>query len=727
MSAPDREKIRGVLERILFLNEENHYCVAELRPDDGSRAITIAGALPHVQCGESLALEGEWSHHPRFGDQFKIHSFRSELPATIHGIRKYLGSGMVPGIGPGLAEKIVDFFGEKTLTILSEESASLQKIPGIGHQRAKAIKAAWDQQCLEREIMIFLQTYGVTPGQCLRLIRQYGDQTQQILRENPFRMAREVRGIGFKTADRIARNLGLPNDHPSRLEAGLIHLLQAAEDEGHTMVMDDRLIQQTGELLEVDPGPIEAALTRLEKSRDLVFRATDEGRFIQLPNHYRAEKSIAGQLRISLREPSGLPPIQVEKAILWAQEKASFRFAPEQADGLRNALQSKVSLLTGGPGTGKTTILRALVAILKAKKVKILLGAPTGRAARRLEESARHSAQTLHRLLRYDATQNMFGANQEHPLSASFVIVDEASMLDTSLASALISALRPSAHLLLVGDIDQLPSVGAGQVLADLMTHPGISVTRLQAVFRQARGNSIIEIAHDINRGAVRPPPRFPSPGTIDWSCDTLFLECPRPDLAAEWLVELVSSALPRQTGFDPRRQVQVLAPMHRGEVGVENLNLALQKALNPTGPALTIGKNTFRPGDRLIQMKNNYDKFIFNGDMGEVIAVDANDRTLTASFEGKVHEFTREECSDLALAYAISIHKSQGSEYPIVIIPLFKQHFLMLRRNLVYTALTRARKKAIFIGDLTAYAMAVRQPNTEARQTGLTHLFAPK
>lgn len=720
-AAPAGNVLTGVLERIIFFNEENHFCIAELRPDRQKAQITVTGALPGIQCGETLRLEGEWVQHPQHGQQFKIRSFSSQLPSDVYGIRKYLGSGLVPGIGKAFADKIVDHFGTDTLRVITEESALLRKVPGIGKTRAVAVKKAWDEQQALREVMMFLQTYGVTTGQCVRLVKRYGNEAQQILRNEPYRIAREIDGIGFKTADRIAINLGYANDSPARLDAGILYALGELESEGNTCFPQKDFADHAAELLEAPHDKICDRILALIENRSLLSNlGADETAMLQSPALDRAERKIAASVAGICAGGSCLPPIKVDKALEWAQEKAGFEFAPEQTMALRNALTHKVSIITGGPGTGKTTILRALVAILKVKKVRIQMAAPTGRAAQRMAETAGAFAQTIHRLLKFDPSQGGFTVNDEHPLKVDFVIVDESSMLDARLAANLMQAIPLRAHLVLVGDIDQLPSVGPGNVLRDLIQSGTPKVTRLEAVFRQRKQSHIVRTAHAINQGHVGLPAIVKSAAELDPEADLAFLQASDPEDCLEKVLDLCLNVLPRKFGVDPRNEAQILAPMHRGVAGVANLNVVLQKAINGQSRSLPTAGGMFREGDKLIQLKNNYDKSIFNGDLGTVISVSPESGQMTVEFDRQQHVFNRSEMGDLGLAYAISIHKSQGSEYPVVIIPLLKQHYMMLQRNLLYTAVTRGRKQVILVGDPAAYAMAVSNFTTKERFTNL-------
>ena len=1136
-------QLTGVLERIIFLNEENHYTIAELRPETGrgsgaaagkAETVTIVGPLPGVQCGETLRLTGEWTRHAQHGAQFKIAAFTSELPSSVYGIRKYLGSGLVPGIGKVYANKIVDAFGTDTFRILSEESAKLRSVPGIGKVRATAIKAAWDGQKTLREVHIYLQTYGVTTSQCIKIVHKFGPAAQQIIRDEPYRLAREIDGIGFKTADQLARNLGFANDAAPRLDAGLVYALETLQEEGHTGYPRDDLVTYTATLLETSAERVESRIDALIAAKTLIAHGGGErpragaGReienqkskienprhsFLQLPPNSRAEEKIAATVRRLTAQPSGLPTIKVDAAVTWAQEKAGFEFHGLQSAAIKHALTHKFSILTGGPGTGKaqplharvltptgfrpigklrpgdavigaegevvhvrsihpqgvkpvyrvnfadgrsceccgdhlwkiwtrtsvwspakkkkvrsrgwrvvplsyiqrrlaedraeidrmgvplpvpwnggreidlpippyvlgaligdgglssavllttvddevrdrvaqlvaplgirvnrallrgqptityrlvggrrgstrsnplrealarwgltvtseakfippelfdasleqrlellrglldtdgtvdrlgvvsftssswqlardfqrlawsvgaiatfgttkrptyphrgevrqgrpaytifvqhpapaslfhlsrkkartlrpharkrfahrlrlvsiqplapqecvcisldspsglyvtddyivthnTTILRALVDILKAKKVRVTLAAPTGRAAQRLAETTGGFASTIHRLLKFE--NGAFTVNESHPLATDFLIVDEASMLDTRLAAALLQAVPNRAHLLLVGDIDQLPSVGAGNVLKDLIrvsaeldgaapsapirspeiqnqkskienSAPALPVTRLSFVYRQGKESAIVTTAHAINEGHAQPPPVHAEVGKAQAWSDLNFIAAHDAADCLAKVIELCTRFIPAHfKWFDPVADVQVLAPMHKGVAGVANFNTQLQAALNPSQKGLRTVSGEYRPGDKLIQLRNNYDKGLFNGDIGRVVSTDLTKGTLIADFDGEQHVFERGEMNEVALAYAISIHKSQGSEYPVVIVPLLKAHFMMLQRNLVYTAITRGRKKVFVVGEPAAWSMAVRNAESKFRHTHL-------
>ncbi len=742
MAASPPAPLSGVLERIIFFNEENHYTIAELRPESAKTAedrVTVVGALPGVQCGETLQLTGEWTRHSQHGAQFKVLTCRSELPSSVYGIRKYLGSGLVPGIGKVYANKIVDAFGTDTFRILSEESGRLRKVPGIGKVRATAIKSAWEEQKTLREVHIYLQTYGVTTSQCVRIVDKFGPAAREIITNEPYRIARAIDGIGFKTADQIARNLGYANDAAPRLDAGLIYALETLQEEGHTAYPRDELVTYTATLLETSAERVEARIDALIKAVAIIAHSSGEPQrpdsehrsgerqrpdssphdFLQLPLNSRAEKRIADVVPRLASVPSGLPPIKIDAAIAWAQDKAGFAFHELQKSALQNALANKFSILTGGPGTGKTTILRALVEILKAKKARVTLAAPTGRAAQRLASTTGGFASTIHRLLKFE--NGSFTVNESRPLATDFLIVDEASMLDVRLAAALLQAVPTRAHLLLVGDIDQLPSVGAGNVLKDLIGTERIPVTRLSFVYRQQKESLIVTTAHAINEGIASPPPVVSETAKAQAWSDLNFISATSAEDCLAKVIELCTQFIPAHLKwFDPVHDVQVLAPMHKGVAGVANLNAQLQAALNPHQQGLRAISGEYRPGDKLIQLRNNYDKNLFNGDIGRVVSVDLTKGTLIADFDGDQHVFERGEMNEVALAYAISIHKSQGSEYPVVIIPLLKGHFMMLQRNLVYTALTRGKKKVFIVGEPAAYGMAVRNAESKLRCTHL-------
>ena len=753
--AKSDQSITGVLERIIYFNEDTSYCIAELQTAEGKTPTTVIGQLPGVQCGETLRLDGEWTRHPQHGEQFKVAQFKSQLPASIHGIRKYLGSGLIHGIGKSYAKKIVAHFGADTLTVISEDSGRLHEVPGIGKQRAKSIKAAWDEQSAVRDVMVFLQTYGVTPTQCLRLVKKYGNGTKRILQDEPYRLAQDIDRIGFKTADKIALNLGFPTNSKERIEAGILHTMRELEGDGHTLGTSEMILEQATRLLSLEPKIIQAQISALHSAEKLFkVNAVDSssqslGPGYQLPNTAGAEKRIADALARIDQTESILPSIKIDAAVKWAEQRSGLELAAQQRCALKNALGSKVSVITGGPGTGKTTILRTVVDILRAKKVRIALASPTGRAAQRLSEATGAPASTIHRLLKYDPATRGFVHNSNEPLPCDFLILDETSMLDNRLAANLFDAVPSGAHLLLVGDADQLPSVGAGNILGDLLTAPPAKVTRLDTIYRQGKESGIVTTAHAILNGETHPGMTFRSLRDLDPEKDFTFIEADDPEQCVKAIKYLAHEYIPKTHAVNPIKDIQVMSPMHRGSGGITVLNTELQEALNSKARSesrlradpdytaskqihfrektrkslpseLAYGNTTYRVGDKVIQTRNNYDKNVFNGDTGIVRGIAADSSGLTVDFGDNQVEYTKGELGDVQLAYAISIHKSQGSEYPVVIIPLLKQHFLLLQRNLVYTGITRAKLKVYLVGSLDAYAMAIKNNEQQVRRTHL-------
>ncbi len=714
------EQLEGSVERVTYFNAENGYSVIRIKPARGGDLITVIGNLPEVTPGEHVRLRGFWTNHAEYGRQFRAEQCEQVLPATVEGIRRYLGSGLIKGIGPRTADRIVDTFGRDTLSVIDEQPHRLREVPDIGPKRYRLIVDAWDAQKQIKEVMVFLQGHGITTGLAVKIYKKYGDEALNVVRADPYRLARDIWGIGFRTADRIARALGLPPDSPSRLEAGLAFALNEMADEGHVYVPQPELVRLAAEMLEVAPELLPAALDRLEAAR-LIQRETlplQSIPAVYLMPLYQAEAHLAARLRALLESPASylrdLAATNWEAALAAQRGDAAVGLSAEQRSGVVTALTSKVCILTGGPGTGKTTTLRTLIQLLERGRHPVALGSPTGRAAKRLAEATGRPAKTLHRLLGFSPTGG-FEYGEQQRLPAHMVVVDEVSMLDTVLANNLLKAVDPAAHLLLVGDVDQLPSVGAGNVLRDLVACGRIPVVRLQTIFRQAAGSHIVTNAHRINRGQL---PAF-EPGAHDFF---LFSE-EDPEAAAARVVDVVQTRIPRRFGLDPLADVQVLAPMHRGAVGVANLNHQLQAALNPAAPGKperSLSGRLFRAGDRVMQIRNNYQKETFNGDIGRVAHVDVETQTLTVEFDGRPVVYEWSEADELAHAFAVSVHKSQGSEFPAVVIPLLTQHYLMLQRNLLYTAITRARRLCVLVGTPKAIAIAVRNAKVARRWTGL-------
>jgi exodeoxyribonuclease V alpha subunit len=714
------QELEGTLERITFQNEENGYTVARLVPRGKSIEVTVVGALSGVNVGESVRLHGLWVTHSQYGRQFEVHSYTVQLPATIEGLRKYLGSGLIRGVGPVTAKRIVDYFGLETLEVIEESPHRLREISGIGDKRTEVIRLAWEEQKQIKEIMVFLQGHGVNASLAVKIYKQYGDASIEVVRRDPYRLAKDIYGIGFKTADKIARQMGLAADAPLRIQAGLVYALGTLSDEGHCFAWQGQLIDEAARLLEVPGTACSEQLSAMLSMQEII--AEEEA--IYLPPFLYAEQGVAGKLaRILAAGRDRLdvfPSIDWPEAYDWldAQEAQSgaIHLTAQQKDAIRMALTSKVSILTGGPGTGKTTITRSLILLLKRHGCSVLLAAPTGRAAKRLSEATGMEARTIHRLLEYNpAAGSQFLRDQDNPLNADLVIIDETSMVDILLMNHLLSAIELGTHLLLVGDVDQLPSVGAGNVLRDLIGSRVFPVTRLETIFRQAEDSYIILNAHRINQGEM---PLF-SQNASDFF---LFSE-PDPQKAADWVLELVARRIPAKFGFDPQQDIQVLCPMHRGAAGVSELNQRLQETLNPPAPArpeFVHGSRTFRSGDRVMQVRNNYVRQVFNGDLGRVVEIDLEEKVVSVEFDGRRVGYEFSELDELVHAYAVSIHKSQGCEFPVVVIPLLTQHFRMLQRNLLYTGVTRARQLVVLVGNKKAIAIAVHNDRIAQRNTRL-------
>jgi exodeoxyribonuclease V alpha subunit len=741
------ENVKGILERIVFRNEETFFSIMEMRAtDNGHRTFTACGKIPGVNCGETLILSGEWVEHPKFGRQFTVESFSAALPADVHGIRKYLSSGLIHGIGKTYADKIVDYFGADTFTVISTESARLREIPGIGQERARTIKAAWDEQYALRDIMIFLQTYNISCALCMRLYKIYGQEAKRILQADPYRVAREVEGIGFKTADKIAQNIGIPMNHYSRIDAGILFTFSNLELLGHTAYPREAFLNLTRQLLESHGETLNSTKTTFAENEITEDRKkiieTDEkiiadrldtliqlktvnalaNGLIQTSFMASCEASLAKHVHRLRVAKSSLPPILHDHAMTWAQQREGFAFADEQIRALRQALTEKLSIITGGPGTGKTTILRALVSILRTKNVKIGLAAPTGRAAQKLTETTSIEAKTIHRLLQFNPQIGQFAFNQENQLPLDFIIVDEAGMCDTRLTVSLFNALPDHAHLLLVGDIDQLPSVGAGNILSDFIASKQFSLTYLKQIFRQGQQSEIIQLAHQIISGNATFIPNVIPIEAIIPAYDFAFIPVDSPIMCAQKIEQLCSSLLPSIYEIDPINDIQVLTPLHKGHGGTEHLNERLQNAF--IRKEKQIPWCHFRLGDKVIQLRNNYEKNIYNGDLGTIYDFDSDKKVIFVKFNGEFVELKHSELGEIALAYAISIHKSQGSEFPIVVIPLLTQHYIMLQRNLIYTAITRGRHKVFIVGDPKAYTIAIGNKKSAQRITNLCPLL---
>jgi exodeoxyribonuclease V alpha subunit len=731
--------LEAVLERITYANEETGYTVARVATDRSSDLLTVVGPLLGAQPGESLRLRGRWASHPQYGRQFQVEAYQTVLPATIQGIRRYLGSGLIKGIGPRMAERIVDHFGEDTLRLIEEEPGRLVEVPGLGPKRTAMITTAWAEQQAIKEVMVFLQGVGVSTSLGVRIYKTYRDEAIEVVRREPYRLAADVWGIGFKTADQIARSLGIPHDSPQRVKAGLQFALSQAAEDGHCYLPETELVAKATGLLEVQGGLTSRCLEELIQEEGVVAeplptapqspidQQAPRDRAIWLVPFQRAEVALAGGLLrlldASVDRLASFQTVDWTVALDWLRLRTGVTLAPEQEAAVKLALTQRVAVLTGGPGCGKSYTVRAVVALARAKRAKILLAAPTGRAAKRLAELAGLQAATLHRLLQLRPGGDA-AFDRDHPLDADLVVVDEASMLDVLLANKLVKAIPPGAHLLFVGDVDQLPSVGAGEVLRDLLAADRLPRVRLAHVFRQAQQSAVITNAHRINAG--QPPLTH---GLADFF---LFAE-DDPEQVADLVVDIVANRLPRRFGLNAR-DVQVLCPMHRGPAGAGVLNERLQGALTPAREGLgerRFGGRVYRVGDKVMQIRNNYDKGtagVFNGSVGVVTALSLEDQELRVLLdEDEEVGYGFDELDELTHAYAVSIHRSQGSEYPCVVVPLTMNAWLMLQRNLLYTAVTRAKQLVVLVGSRRALARAVRTQGAGRRYTALTQRLQPE
>ncbi|MFW6720510.1 ATP-dependent RecD-like DNA helicase [Streptomyces sp. MAR4 CNY-716] len=723
--------VDGVLERITYANEDNGYTVARVDTGrGGGDLLTVVGALLGAQPGESLRMEGRWGSHPQYGKQFTVENYTTVLPATVQGIRRYLGSGLIKGIGPRIAERIVDHFGVDTLDVIEQDPARLVEVPGLGPKRTKLIGAAWEEQKAIKEVMLFLQGVGVSTSIAVRIYKSYGDASISVVKNEPYRLAADVWGIGFLTADRIARSVGIPHDSPERVKAGLQYALSQSSDQGNCFLPEQQLITEAVKLLQVDTGLVIECLDELVKEEGVVRETVpgpageEDVQGVYLVPFHRAEVSLAAQLLRLLRtERDRMPAFQDvdwSRALSWLGERTGAELAPEQEQAVRLALTAKVAVLTGGPGCGKSFTVRSIVELARAKRAKVVMAAPTGRAAKRLAELTGAEASTVHRLLELKPGGDA-AYDRDRPLDADLVVVDEASMLDLLLANKLAKAVPPGAHLLLVGDVDQLPSVGAGEVLRDLLAEGGpVPAVRLTRIFRQARQSGVVTNAHRINSG-VQPLTQ----GLADFF---LFAEDDT-EAAGRLTVDVAARRIPAKFGLDARRDVQVLAPMHRGPAGAGALNGLLQEAVTPGRPGLAerrFGGRTFRVGDKVTQIRNNYEKGrngVFNGTVGVVTALDVVEQRLTVlTDEDEEVPYDFDELDELTHAYAVTIHRSQGSEYPAVVIPVTTGAWMMLQRNLLYTAVTRAKKLVVLVGSRKALGQAVRTVSAGRRCTALDH-----
>ncbi|HVU01321.1 MAG TPA: ATP-dependent RecD-like DNA helicase [Polyangiaceae bacterium] len=709
--------VTGEVLRVTYENEDTGFRVIRLGNVKGHGTLAAVGRFPAVAAGASVRVTGEIVNDPRHGEQIQVETLVPVEPETLVGLERYLGSGLIPGIGPGFAKRIVEVFKLETLKVLDESPGRLREVPGLGAKRAEEIQKTWASQRAISSIMLVLQTHGASPALAARIFERYGDRAAQIVQLHPYRLALDVRGVGFKTADKLARSLGIAGDHPERAQAGTLHMLELAADQGHTAVQRGDLAERAAQMLEIDSGHVEAAIEALRASGRVVV---EDGRVSPRRLH-DAEESVAGDLRRLMESPArSLPGLSA--ALDAFEARAKVTLAPEQRAAVEVAARDKVVVVTGGPGVGKTTIVRAILSVFDGARLHVRLAAPTGRAAKRLSEATRREASTIHRLLEYDPRRRLFARNRDAPLPIDAIIVDEASMIDAELAEALFSALPSEARVVIVGDADQLPSVGPGAVLRDVIDSGRVPTVRLSRIFRQADESRIVANAHGILRGEM-PVSADPEAPNAD------FFVVNRRDAedAARTVVELVTARIPKRFGLNPRDDVQVLTPMHRGPAGTQALNAALQAALNPKGPSLERRGVPYRVGDKVMQTKNDYEREVYNGDLGVVSRVDVEELRLTVRFDDREVVYEDSEADVLTLAYATSIHKSQGSEYPAVVVPLLTTHFVMLSRNLLYTAVTRGRKLCVLVADPRALELSLREGRREERLTRLSErLRAP-
>ncbi|MCA9969109.1 MAG: ATP-dependent RecD-like DNA helicase [Anaerolineales bacterium] len=748
----ERIQLSGSVERVTYYNEENGYSVIRLKPDTrgmlpfkyavGREALlTVVGNLPEVNPGEWLKLTGQWMSHPKHGRQFQVELCEQSLPATVEGIRRYLGSGMIRGVGRVMAERIVAAFGEETLDVIDHEPERLLAVPGVGQKRVRSVMKSWAEQRAIKDVMVFLQSHGVSTSLAIKIYKKYGDEALAVVQSTPYQLVRDVHGIGFKTADKIARALGMAPDDPARIEAGIAYTLNRMAEEGHVYMPQEALEPEAAEILGVQAAQVTAVLEQLEahafvRRETLVYGAAAAGkgvaeraempyqagaaaadavreeRAVYLAPFYFAEVGVTQRVRTLVAHPTSR--LAALRAAAAPARALGMALTAQQLQAVETAVRHKVTVLTGGPGTGKTTTLRALLDLLDAARATCALASPTGRAAKRLSEATGREAKTIHRLLEFKPGEG-FGRHEHNPIDADLIVIDEASMLDVMLANNLLKAIGADSHLLLVGDVDQLPSVGAGDVLRDLIASGVTAVIRLDTIFRQAADSLIIHNAHRINQGLL--------PETRPDAADFFLFIKPEPEEAAALLVDIVQRRVPHKFGLDPLDDVQVLAPMYSGPLGVSLLNERLQAALNPPGQRKLErrqGGLLFRVGDKVMQTVNNYDKSVYNGDIGRITALDPVQQTVTVSIDGAPVVYDFLELDELVHAYCISVHKSQGAEYPCVVLPMVTSHYMMLQRNLLYTAVTRAKKLVILVGTRKAISIAVKNNKVTQRYTAL-------
>jgi exodeoxyribonuclease V alpha subunit len=712
-------EIKGQIERITYYNEENGYTIAKVKAVGRHELVTVVGNLLSVNPGEVLKLQGEWHFHPKFGEQFKIVSYESVVPASVKGIEKYLGSGLIKGIGPVIAKRLVSQFGLETLNIIETDIQKLHDVEGIGDKRIQMIRKAWDDQKEIREVMLFLQDYGVSPAYGAKIFKKYGKKSIEVVRENPYKLATDIFGIGFITADKIAEKLGISKDSQIRAEAGILYVLHQLSDDGHVYYPYGHLIEECKQILNVDKDTIVKAFGTISLDNKIIIEDLNKEELIEnnkavyLSRFYVSEVGIANKLKILIEGPKTLRFFDKDQVIEWVQGELRIALAENQKQAVREAIDKKIMVITGGPGTGKTTIINSIIRIYKKAGQRVLLAAPTGRAAKRMTEATGHEAKTIHRLLEFSPKESRFKKDENNPLESDLIVIDETSMVDTVLMYHFLKAVPRETTLILVGDVDQLPSVGAGNVLKDIIDSACIPTVRLTEIFRQAKESLIVVNAHRVNSGEM---PAFSY--HKDHPQDFYFFAVEEPEEALAKIIELCKAKIPEKFGYDPLNDIQVLTPMHRGVAGASNLNAELQKQLNPSQDELIRNGKLLRTGDKVMQIRNNYDKDIFNGDIGRIIRIDREDQEIIVDYDGRPVSYEYSELDEIVMAYAVSVHKSQGSEYPVVIMPILTQHYMLLQRNLLYTGITRGKKLVILVGTKKAVAIAIKNNKQQKRYT---------
>lgn len=703
------EEIHGFIETIVFTESEKGFTIARLKEPKKKDLTCIVGVMPSLQPGETIRCQGFWKIHPEYGQQFEVKSFELQMPTDLIGIQKYLESGMIKGIGSAYAERIVSTFGLSTLNVIDTEPDRLSEVKGIGKKRIDRIKECWHEQRAIRKVMIFLRGHGVSPSFAQKIFKRYGDQSIERVESNPFQLAKELHGVGFKTADLIAQGIGIPLDAPARIDAAIEHTLWELSNDGHVCYPLEHLLPEVEKIIQVNQEKIKERIQFLIDIGDLI----QERELIWVKPLFMAEVSIAKEIARLSQHKARIRPVQIDKALAWVQQNLHIELAPEQAEAVSLGVQDKVLIVTGGPGTGKSTITKAILAITEKLTSQILLAAPTGRAAKRMNEITGKKAFTIHSLLEMDFKSGKFKKNRDNPFECDLIIIDEASMIDTQLMHHLLKAIPSHARLILIGDINQLPSVGPGNVLRDLICSDRVGVIQLKKIFRQAAGSLIVTNAHKINLGEF-PDISYHPQG------DFQFIEAENPEDVLSIIIDLVSNRLPQTYRFHKLDDIQVLCPMKKGIIGCDHFNTLLQQKINPSPTPLNRMGRCFHLGDKVMQIRNNYEKEVYNGDVGRILEMDLTEKTLKVSFDGRMVPYEFLEIDELMLAYAVSIHKYQGSECPCVIIPVHTSHYMMLFRNLLYTGLTRGKKRAIFVGTKRALSIAVRNEEVLKRHTGL-------